>query len=479
MAPRDQTSAAGVAIWPEATSGARYAGEPVTRPVCVREASASARAMPKSDSFTWPSAVTRMLEGFTSRCTMPDSCAAASASAACRSSGAASSGERAPSCRTSSARRAPLDVLHDQPVVVALHHQVEDRDHVRVVEPGGEPGLALGPLEIRAADTGETETLERHLAAEHAVGAQPDGTHAATPDLAVERVPASDLHRLPSRTACQPTDSGWALGSPIRQAGGVQHHLSDPARRAPRDHRPEPPRRPGVARPARAVHGSRRPARSAERRERPVLCGLRPDRAEPPHGQPRPDPHRAPAPGGRPHAVRPGRRRDRHDRGPQGLRRAHPQLPRHRQGVGGARAQPDRAVPVVRRPERRHDGRQLRLDREPVDDRLPARHRQALPGQPDAGARDRASPARVGDQLHGVQLRAAAVDGLPQPLPRPRRHAAARRVPTSGATSPAASSWSGVRPAARPTRSRPRWSPRPTAPSTGRRRAARSGSTRR
>ena len=44
----------------------------------------------------------------------------------------------------------------------------------------------------------------------------------------------------------------------------------------------------------------------------------------------------------------------------------------------------DRAVPGLRGRQRRHDGQQLRLDREPVDHRLPARRRQALPGQPDA-----------------------------------------------------------------------------------------------
>ena len=37
---------------------------------------------------------------------------------------------------------------------------------------------------------------------------------------------------------------------------------------------------------------------------------------------------------------------------------------------------------------------QLRLDREPVHDRLPARHRQALPGQPDARPRRGPDPAR-------------------------------------------------------------------------------------
>ena len=63
----------------------------------MSEASASARAIPKSVSFTSPCGVTIMLDGLTSRWTIPAACAAASASAACRTSGAASSGVRAPS----------------------------------------------------------------------------------------------------------------------------------------------------------------------------------------------------------------------------------------------------------------------------------------------------------------------------------------------------------------------------------------------
>ncbi len=77
----------------------------------------------------------------------------------------------------------------------------------------------------------------------------------------------------------------------------------------------------------------------------------------------------------------------------------------------------------------RGDGRQqLRLDRVAVGHRLPARHRQALPGQPDAGARHRQAPSRLGDQLHRVLLRPAAVDGLPGAQPRPRRDAPVRRL---------------------------------------------------
>ncbi len=102
------------------------------------------------------------------------------------------------------------------------------------------------------------------------------------------------------------------------------------------------------------------------------------------------------------------------------------ELARRRQGLGREGPRADRAVLVLRGRARGHDGQQLRLDREPVDDRLPARRRQALPGQPHAGPRRGPLPARGRHLLHRVQLRAAAVDGLPQPAPRPRRHAAVR-----------------------------------------------------
>ena len=64
-----------------------------------------------------------------------------------------------------------------------------------------------------------------------------------------------------------------------------------------------------------------------------------------------------------------------------------------REGLDRAGPAPDRAVPVLRGRQRRHDGQQLRLDLDPLDHRLPARHRQALPGQPDAGPRRRAHAA--------------------------------------------------------------------------------------
>ena len=108
-----------VASWPEATSGARYAGR-----AGDQARSASATRPPRRGRCRSRTAspgrrrVTRMFEGFTSRCTMPASCAAASASAAWRSSGAASSGVSGPvAARTSSESVRALDVLHHQPLL--------------------------------------------------------------------------------------------------------------------------------------------------------------------------------------------------------------------------------------------------------------------------------------------------------------------------------------------------------------------------
>ncbi len=66
-----------------ACSGETYCAVPITMPLCVRCAASIARAIPKSVIFTWPSGVISRFPGLMSRCTMPASCAAASAAAAC------------------------------------------------------------------------------------------------------------------------------------------------------------------------------------------------------------------------------------------------------------------------------------------------------------------------------------------------------------------------------------------------------------
>ncbi len=107
VVPNDQTSLDCVADRPDATSGARYAGDPVTRPVRVSVRSATARAIPKSDSFTSPSSPTRMLDGLTSRWTTVAAWAAASASATLARIGAAASGVSGPPSAIICARFVP------------------------------------------------------------------------------------------------------------------------------------------------------------------------------------------------------------------------------------------------------------------------------------------------------------------------------------------------------------------------------------
>jgi hypothetical protein len=70
--------------------------------VRVRATLRADHAMPKSVIFTPPSGRTMMLPGFTSRWTMPDRCASASANAVCRNSESVV----AVSSRPSRARRA-------------------------------------------------------------------------------------------------------------------------------------------------------------------------------------------------------------------------------------------------------------------------------------------------------------------------------------------------------------------------------------
>ena len=78
--------------------------------------------------------------------------------------------------------------------------EVEDGDDVRVVEPRGEPCLALGAVEVGVAAAGaEADALERDRPAEDLVAAEPHGAHPAAPDLALERVPACDHTISPFR----------------------------------------------------------------------------------------------------------------------------------------------------------------------------------------------------------------------------------------------------------------------------------------
>ena len=92
---------------PSACSGDMYAEVPSTVAVCVSEWLSSARAIPKSSTFTCPSGVTMMLPGLMSRWTIPAACAALSASATCAAIRAARAGSSGPSSRRMSARLRP------------------------------------------------------------------------------------------------------------------------------------------------------------------------------------------------------------------------------------------------------------------------------------------------------------------------------------------------------------------------------------
>ena len=76
-------SDAGVAARPMACSGDRYWAVPMTIPEAVMGIWLLAVEMPKSVIFTRPERASRMLPGFTSRCTTPATWAACSARAVC------------------------------------------------------------------------------------------------------------------------------------------------------------------------------------------------------------------------------------------------------------------------------------------------------------------------------------------------------------------------------------------------------------
>jgi len=76
-------------------------------PVTVIEASETARAMPKSVTFTSPSSVIRMFPGFTSRWTIPRRWAASRAEATPIVTRTASSVSRVPRSRRMEARSSP------------------------------------------------------------------------------------------------------------------------------------------------------------------------------------------------------------------------------------------------------------------------------------------------------------------------------------------------------------------------------------
>src|SRR3954453_14729704 len=149
-----------------------YCGVPSTSPLRVRRTASAARARPKSVLRTWWSSVTRMLAGFTSRCTIERACAAPSASPTAAMSAAAAAGSIGSPGRSrgeggrargdgrgghrlagaeQGRERLAVDVLHHQVrrVVRVAGAEVEDLGDSGVVEAGSVVGLGL---EARSED---------------------------------------------------------------------------------------------------------------------------------------------------------------------------------------------------------------------------------------------------------------------------------------------------------------------------------------
>ena len=245
-----------------------------------------------------------------------------------------------------------------------------------------------------------------------APGRRQPGSRPAVAVLAGRRCPRFRLSSVEAESA-QGRNRLRAATPKMGRCTGERHH-----------------RRPELARPDRRVHRPGRPAQGAGHRDCDVLLRLRPDCAWAAHRQPGPAADHAAAAAGRAPADRDRRRRDGTDRRPRrqvGRARAEPARAGRRVG----RADPGRGQPVPglhARTGRRDRRQQPGLDRAAVRDRLPARHRQALPGEPDAVPRGRPRPAGGRrDQLHRVQLPDPAGQRLPRAAQPVRLHAPARR----------------------------------------------------
>ena len=106
--------------------------------------------------------------------------------------------------------RAGRDVLHDQPDVVVLLHDVVDRDDVRMVEGRGRPGLPHRARQVRGRLARQCpDLLDRDVALEPLVAAEPDRAHAAAPDGSPDPVATRD---------------------PLRRLGCFPHHGAVPRR---------------------------------------------------------------------------------------------------------------------------------------------------------------------------------------------------------------------------------------------------------
>ena len=190
--PAEYTSERASALPSVTSSGARYDTVPIRRPwVAVLPVALTARARPKSATFTVPLSDISTFSGLMSRCTMPASWAAESADRIGASRSSARAGESGACVADHVPQRATGNVLHRQeqgPVVVTL---VEDGHHVRVREAGGGPGLGHEPAgELGVVAEPVVHHLERDGPVQPHVESLVDSGHAALGDARADAVPS-------------------------------------------------------------------------------------------------------------------------------------------------------------------------------------------------------------------------------------------------------------------------------------------------
>ena len=173
--------------------------------------------MPKSASRTAPVPSNSTFAGFTSRWTIPASCAAASAPAICAPIRALSSGVSAPRA-IAFAQRLPRVVRHgdEQPTVVVLADVVHRRD-VRVIEPRRRARLREeARTRVRGLARRVVQELDRDRPVELEIARQIHLAHGTGGERALEPVAPRDQRRARAGIARGPIpQDGEKVRAPI------------------------------------------------------------------------------------------------------------------------------------------------------------------------------------------------------------------------------------------------------------------------